>query len=155
LADSREKYSLSSECFGAQFDWVITSPPYYGMRTYIPDQWLRNWFVGGSDTVDYTNKNQIAHTSPQIFGDNLHSVWKNVANSSSPKAKLIIRFGGISDRRANPLDLVKQSLHGSGWRVSAVRKAGTSKEGKRQADSFLRTKSIPLNEYDIWAQKAD
>ena len=26
---------------------VITSPPYYGMRTYIQDQWLRHWFLGG------------------------------------------------------------------------------------------------------------
>jgi len=29
------------------FSWVITSPPYFGMRTYRPDQWLRNWFLGG------------------------------------------------------------------------------------------------------------
>src|SRR5262249_34411512 len=27
-----------------RFRWVITSPPYYGMRSYFPDQWLRNWF---------------------------------------------------------------------------------------------------------------
>ena len=26
--------------FGRRFHWVITSPPYYGMRTYGPDQWL-------------------------------------------------------------------------------------------------------------------
>jgi hypothetical protein len=27
--------------------WVVTSPPYYGMRTYVADQWLRYWFLGG------------------------------------------------------------------------------------------------------------
>lgn len=153
LSDSREVQSLSSESFDSQFNWVITSPPYYGMRTYIPDQWLRNWFVGGNDTVDYSNSNQIAHSSPDIFIDNLHRVWQNAAYASSPEARLIIRFGGISDRQANPLELIKQSLVGSGWSVSAIRRAGTSDEGKRQADSFLRKKSIPLSEYDIWARK--
>jgi DNA methylase len=29
------------------FRWVITSPPYHGMRSYFPDQWLRDWFLGG------------------------------------------------------------------------------------------------------------
>jgi hypothetical protein len=32
--------------------WVITSPPYYGLRTYRPDQWLREWFLGGACKVD-------------------------------------------------------------------------------------------------------
>jgi DNA methylase len=35
---------------------VVTSPPYYGMRTYRQDQWLRNWFLGGPSTVDYTSQ---------------------------------------------------------------------------------------------------
>ena len=155
LADSREEQSLSPMLLGSQFDWIITSPPYYGMRTYIPDQWLRNWFVGGHDTVDYNNDNQIAHSSPEVFIDNLHSVWKNAAQASSHKARLIIRFGGISNRRANPLDLIKQSLRGSGWKISNVCRAGTSEKGKRQADSFLRIKSTPLNEYDVWAKIED
>jgi hypothetical protein len=37
------------------------SPPYYGRRTYIPDQWLRNWFLGGSSNVEYSNDLQLAH----------------------------------------------------------------------------------------------
>jgi hypothetical protein len=36
--DSRKWADASLE---GLFSWVITSPPYYGMRTYIPDQWLR------------------------------------------------------------------------------------------------------------------
>ena len=30
-----------------RFTRVITSPPYLGMRTYLPDQWLRYWALGG------------------------------------------------------------------------------------------------------------
>lgn len=154
LSDSRQEHSLSPGNGFPGFNWIITSPPYYGMRTYIPDQWLRNWFVGGADTVDYSNDRQIAHSSPEIFTDNLHRVWQNAAQASNSEARLVIRFGGISDRKASPLELIKQSLVNSGWRLSAIRRAGTSEEGKRQADSFLRKKSAPVCEYDIWAKKA-
>jgi hypothetical protein len=41
---------------------TITSPPYYGMRTYVEDQWLRNWFIGGPPEIDYGNDQQIRHT---------------------------------------------------------------------------------------------
>ena len=64
LADSRVAEALQPQTPGSRFNWVITSPPYYGMRTYTPDQWLRNWFVGGPDLVDYTNRDQIIHSSP-------------------------------------------------------------------------------------------
>jgi hypothetical protein len=32
----------------------LTSPAYYGLRTYVADQWLRNWFLGGPAYVDYS-----------------------------------------------------------------------------------------------------
>ena len=153
LADSREAGALQPETPEIRFDWVITSPPYYGMRTYIPDQWLRNWFVGGPDTVDYTNRDQVVHSSPEDFAADLRQVWRNAENVCTEDAKMVIRFGGITDRRANPLDLIKSSLSDSGWRITTIREAGSATEGKRQADAFLRTKSKPMVEYDVWATK--
>lgn len=152
-ADSRSRESLAPPEGSEGFDWIITSPPYYGMRTYIPDQWLRNWFVGGSDEVVYGNQNQVAHTSPEVFASDLRAVWKNAAAFSSTDARLVVRFGGISDRRADPLSLAKASLQDSGWKIVTIRDAGTATAGKRQADAFLRTRSKPLTEYDIWATK--
>lgn len=151
LADSRTADALLPEHQETRFKWVITSPPYYGMRTYIPDQWLRNWFLGGSDTVDYTNRRQVVHSSPEDFTHDLRTVWRNTASVCSDKAKMIIRFGGITDRKANPLELIKNSISDSGWRVTTLRKAGSATEGKRQADAFLRTKTRPMVEYDVWA----
>ncbi len=153
LADSREAGALQPETPEIRFDWVITSPPYYGMRTYIPDQWLRNWFVGGPDTVDYTNRDQVVHSSPEDFAADLRQVWRNAENVCTEDAKMVIRFGGITDRRANPLDLIKSSLSDSGWRITTIREAGSATEGKRQADAFLRTKSKPMVEYDVWATR--
>jgi len=151
LADSRAEATLRLAKPTNRFNWVITSPPYYGMRTYIPDQWLRNWFVGGPDIVDYSNCGQIVHSSPIDFAANLRQVWQNSARVCADDATMIIRFGGLSDRRANPLDLIKSSLSESGWRITTIHGAGSATKGKRQADTFLRIKTKPMDEYDIWA----
>jgi hypothetical protein len=150
-ADSRKVEALQPDAPEVQFNWVITSPPYYGMRTYIPDQWLRNWFVGGPDAVDYTCRAQVVHSSPEDFAADLRQVWRNAEIVCAADAKMVIRFGGITDRRANPLDLIKSSLSDSGWRITTIREAGSAAEGKRQADAFLRTKSKAMVEYDVWA----
>lgn len=153
LADSREADAVQPEEPHTRFNWVITSPPYYGMRTYVADQWLRNWFVGGPDFVDYTNRDQVLHSSPEKFAAELHRVWRNAANVCAPSAKMVIRFGGITDRTADPLGIIKGSLTRSGWKISTIRQAGTAAHGKRQADTFLRKRSTPVLEYDIWAAK--
>jgi hypothetical protein len=123
------------------------------MRTYIPDQWLRNWFVGGPDVVDYTNSDQVVHSSREDFAADLRQVWSNTGNVCAQDAKMVIRFGGIPDRHAIPIDLIKNSLSDSGWRIATITDAGSATEGKRQADVFLRTKSKPMIEYDIWATR--
>ncbi|MFW5955411.1 MAG: DNA methyltransferase, partial [Rhodothermales bacterium] len=50
LGDAR---SLSAEWLQGRVDTVVTSPPYWQMRTYKPDQWLRLWFLGGPEDVEY------------------------------------------------------------------------------------------------------
>lgn len=150
VADSRAAEALQPQLRETLFDWVITSPPYYGMRTYIPDQWLRNWFIGGPETVDYCSSNQIAHSSPQDFVSDLRKVWQNTARVCAKDARMVIRFGGITNRRANPLELAKSSLNDSGWCITTIRKAGSAVEGRRQADAFLRAKTEPMTEYDVW-----
>lgn len=154
LRDSRELDSLTPNSEDTRFSWVITSPPYYGMRTYIPDQWLRYWFLGGAAHVDYTNEHQVMHSSPEDFAADLRKVWNNVAEGCKSDANMVVRFGGISDRRTNPLELVKNSFRNSPWRLSTIRSAGSALEGKRQADAFLRSRSKPVVEYDLWAKLA-
>jgi len=46
---------------------VVTSPPYYGMRTYVQDQWLRNWFLGGPSQIDYAAGPQLNHGGQDRF----------------------------------------------------------------------------------------
>jgi len=131
--------------------WVLTSPPYYGMRTYLPDQWLRLWFVGGSADVDYSMNGQIEHTSPSIFANQLKQVWQNTGFLCKPGARLIIRFGAINDRKAEPLPILKESLKDTGWRIQTRKSAGYASEGRRQALHISKASKRALEEYDIWA----
>jgi DNA methylase len=138
---------------GARFSWVITSPPYLGMRTYIPDQWLRNWFVGGPPHVPYRHPAaEVSHHTREAFVEQLRAVWGHVAQRCLPPARLVCRFGGINDRKADPLIIIRESLAGSHWRLSAVRPAGTAFDGRRQAAQFgERGRSQPRREYDVYA----
>jgi hypothetical protein len=152
LDDSRRPGRLRAISGCRRFHWIITSPPYYGMRTYVQDQWLRYWFMGGPDYVDYTVSGQLNHLSPELFARQLRQVWDNAALVSTKSACLVVRFGGIRDRKADPLELIRESLRQSAWHLQHVHHAGSASSGKRQADAFLKTKRQPLAEYDCWAR---
>lgn len=134
-------------------NWVITSPPYYGLTTYVPDQWLRNWFVGGPAEVAYTTKGQLPHNGLHTFEAGLKKVWINAAAHSAQGANLVVRFGAINDRRIDsPHAIVRRSLSGTPWRVVLARPAGTASTGRRQAESFGAAREAAAVEYDVWAK---
>lgn len=147
--DSREK-SIYTEIPTGKINWVITSPPYYGMRSYLSDQWLRSWFLGGPSSVDYSTEGQISHASPDVFASHLKSVWQNVGTSCIQGARIVIRFGAINDRKVDALSLLRQSLKDSGWTIVAVTSAGSASEGHRQALHFSHTRTRAIEEHDIW-----
>lgn len=148
-----------SRAFGVfgtrRFRWAITSPPYYGMRTYIPDQWLRSWFLGGPARVAYKPPaSEIGHVSPDAFADDLRMVWKQIAANAACTAQLVIRFGGIADRDVDPVTLLKSSLSDSGWRLKTMISAGDANAGRRQATQFVHGGPAPREEYDFYAELA-
>ena len=139
----------------ARFSWIITSPPYYGMKTYIPDQWLRNWFLGGSIKIEYEGRpTDFQHSSPDHFSNQLRQVWLNSALMSAGNARLVCRFGGIHDRKHDCMDILKSSFRESGWRITNIRPAGSALDGRRQASQFgVRQKKHPRQEYDLYAKR--
>lgn len=152
LADSR---TLSARHVHRPADWVITSPPYYGLRTYLPDQWLRLWFLGGPPQPDYTSANHLNHGSPERFANELRKVWQATAEVSSGNARLCVRFGGINDRSASPRAIIDHSICDSGWKVQTVKSAANATAGKRQADHFLASRQRPVAEFDLWAVRGE
>ena len=151
--DSREDSAYKAIPNDRNIKWVITSPPYYGMRTYIPDQWLRLWFLGGKPKVDYSNEDQLPHQSPDTFSSELKKVWYKIAKISENGARLVIRFGGINYRKADPKEIIKDSLSKSGWKIMTILGAGSASRGKRQAEHFSKSITSAQEEFDVWAYK--
>lgn len=148
LGDSRFANSLPRRA--RNFSVVVTSPPYYGMKTYVEDQWLRNWFLGGSDFVPYRVYDQIDHAGKVAFTESLGSVWKNMARSNADSLDMHIRFGIIPSARVDAKEIVRASLESSGerWREVSVRGASTASAGKRQAEQ-MNADSDAVTEYDF------
>jgi hypothetical protein len=146
IGDSRDPKLFRS--FHAP-DLVITSPPYFGMRTYVPDQWLRNWFLGGPPNVEYAYQQQICIGSAEDFSESLATVWDNIARVGAPTLTIVARFGGIRSRRSNPFSILRQSFIGSShrWRLTSLRPVDSIAPGRRQADQMCATHD-PLSEFD-------
>ena len=153
LADSRDDIVFRHRLKQGPFDWVITSPPYFGLQTYRPDQWIRLWFLGGPDTVDYSQADQLTHANPQDFASQLRRVWKNCANVCNSGARMVIRFGHLPNRKVDAFDIMRDSLRGTDWRIQTKCDAGTASSGRRQADHF-GVRSNSAQEFDVWAIKS-
>jgi DNA methylase len=149
--DSRSKSSWEQLDEGVKAQWVITSPPYYGMTTYLPDQWLRLWFVGGESTVHYGKEEQIGHSSPSEFANQLRDVWTHAGQHCQEGAQLVVRFGGINDRKADPLTIIKDSFNETDWKIARIENAGSASHGRRQALHFATAHTDPREEHDLWA----
>lgn len=133
---------------------VITSPPYLGMRTYVSDQWLRNWFLGGPDVVDYDSTGQLGQSAVEKYVDDLKKVWVNVATCCSEEAEMVIRFGCLASLVIDAEDVIRRSLEGTPWRLTRTESAGDSRSGKRQADAFSCSKASPIEEIDVYCVRA-
>lgn len=150
-ADSRTNFENKIQI---KFDYIVTSPPYYGMFTYEQDQWLRKWFLGGPEVVSYSSKKQIKHGSEKTFVEDLSKVWKESAKVCKPNAKLIIRFGALpSLAYRTPSEIIKDSISfaDTGWQISTIKKAGTPNNSQRQASQFMNSNQNYVEEIDVYA----
>jgi hypothetical protein len=137
-----------------KIDLVITSPPYYGMRTYVADQWLRNWFLGGPSEVPYGEQCFLSHQSPDAFAESLSQVWDRVGERLSGRGRMFIRFGAIPSRKRDPRKIMDASLEHSrfSWEIRHVRRAESAASGKRQAchmGSRIKSSAIAEHDYEI------
>lgn len=133
---------------------VLSSPPYYGMRTYVQDQWLRHWLIGGSETIDYESSGQVDHLTPVGFAESLSAVWDNIYKKAADDIRMVIRFGGLASRKADYDQIFRNSIEQSAgdWLIYYSRNAGSASKGRRQADvmgSRIKTTAIEEKDYFI------
>lgn len=130
---------------------VVTSPPYFGMRTYVTDQWLRRWFLGGPSEPDYAMDKQLDMSSPEAFAGDLSKVWRSVASVAADGCTMTIRFGAIPSAPSSPERILRDSLDAAecGWTVKGAVDAGLPTKGRRQAEQFGFVRSKPIEEVDV------
>lgn len=152
LGDSRHAVSLPPS--SRDFSVVVTSPPYYGMRTYVEDQWLRNWFLGGPERIEYGNAEQLEHAGKEAFAKSLGLVWKNMARTKTDSLDMYIRFGIIPSANVDAKALMLSSLEESGvaWKVVHTKEAETASSGKRQANHMTASSTAAV-EYDFHVRR--
>ncbi len=107
--------------------------------------------LGGLSEVEYSAEGQILHWGPGAFASDLRQVWRNVGKISAPGAHLVARFGGIDDRKADPLSLIEMSFDGSGFELRTITPAGSASTGQRQDLHFSRSNAQAREEHDVWA----
>lgn len=148
--------TTSIEQMRSKFDLIVTSPPYYAMRTYVSDQWLRTWFVGGPPEVPYTTATvgQIAlQPNRTAFTSALATTWRVVARRSHTGAKLVIRFGTLPSAKTDPEKMILASLceSAAGWVVRDVCPVQPPAKKNRQASQF-RKAGVAVSEVDVTAE---
>jgi hypothetical protein len=129
-------------------DLVITSPPYMGLRTYIADQWLRLWFLGGPPSVTYRWPDQIGVESHERFSGFLRSALTGLAKATTDDAHAYLLLGSIPSIPVDVPALMRQTLQASdsNWRLVSTRNCGPASAGHRQAKQFGPA-SVPSSEF--------
>ena len=126
------------------------------MRTYVQDQWLRNWFLGGPDSIDYSAGSQLDHGGQDAFATSLGRVWRNIADiaASSETLHMYVRFGIIPSASVDAKRIFRDSLEESGvaWRLVSTRTAKSADAGKRQADQ-MKAESAAAIEFDFHVER--
>ncbi|HDP34229.1 MAG TPA: DNA modification methylase [Candidatus Hydrogenedentes bacterium] len=151
-ADSRY---IKLEALGRVFDWVVTSPPYYGMNSYSVDQWLRHWLVGGEAVPQYNTGRQISQQTPDAYVADLGKVWRNLAVACRPGTRLVARIGDVTGADAPPaVELLKASLHNAavGWKIYTCRAVRNTSPPSPSRPLFAPPAPKPVNETELFAR---
>jgi len=117
-------------------DYIVTSPPYLGMKTYGVDQWLRQWFIGGPSYPNYNEKGCIGFTGIDNFVNSLSMVWTRCSEIANPGCTLSVRLGSFGKRLVDCSALMQESIRrsDSGWTHSSTVEIGApSRNSSRQA----------------------
>lgn len=133
------------------FDWVITSPPYFGLNSFIDDQWLRRWFLGNPTAPDCL----LDQTDTAIYMRDLARVWRECAKVCRPGARLIVRFGGVPGvEDIVPRALLENALKraDAGWRIEGTRPVAVRRRRPSARLPFPLPAAYPFGEFELFAR---
>ena len=117
------------------FDYIVTSPPYYGMNTYRADQWLRYWFLGYPPEVPYSDQTQVSRGGLEGFIHALADVWHRVGELAHRGSQLCVRFGSVPSEPIDPEYIFRATLNSSEmpWRIMEITEVPPLQRKTRQS----------------------
>ena len=130
---------------------MVTSPPYIDTTDYAEDQWLRLWFLGGSDRPTLRLHKDDRHTHATKYWTFLEEVWRGSASLLRDTATVVVRIGGTKLDKVALFEGLRGSLVRGleGRTVTAVSGGSSSQIAKRQTNSFRPGTSANRMEHDF------
>lgn len=93
LSDARRAAEALSEHKG-RVKLLITSPPYLDTTDYAEDQWLRLWFLGGSEQPVLRLHRDDRHRNRHQYWRFLTECWSGCEQLLGEQVKVVVRIGG-------------------------------------------------------------
>lgn len=150
LGDARQSgHSLKSH--KATVALVVTSPPYIDTTDYAEDQWLRLWFLGGSETPTLRMHKDDRHTVAATYWSFLEEVWRGCEPLLRDESNIVVRIGGTKLGKPELLNGLQGSLMAGlkGRSVKILNGGNSSQITKRQTNSFRPGTSADRMEHDF------
>lgn len=135
-SDMRLLPRLMSETNIPQADCIITSPPYLDVTDFEEDQWLRLWFLGGSEvprSKQYSNDDR--HSNRDLYWGFIGDAWRVIGQIVAPDRHVVLRVGARHETSRQLADALLGASALSRRKVKLVH-VETSKIKRRQTDSF-------------------
>lgn len=148
--DSRQAGKLFAEHRNA-VSLVVTSPPYLDTTDYSEDQWLRLWFLGGSDRPLHRLNRDDRHTNLEDYWSFLKEIWQGMNSLLASRATVVVRIGGTKVPKEVLLEGLKSGLREAlpGFKVRTLHQGVSSVIAKRQTNAFRPGTSALRMEHDF------
>ncbi len=117
---------------------IVTSPPYLDTTDYAEDQWLRLWFLGGSERPLLNKNKDDRHTSIDRYWKFLSEAWAGCATLLREGAVLVIRLGGTRLDKTALLEGLRETLRigFAGRKIDPLHPGVTTEIRNRQTNVF-------------------
>lgn len=142
-ADSQEFGSYDTRRY---FDWVVTSPPYFGFTGFQSSQWLRLWVMGMEPDGDHS----VPHSDLGTYTKALSRVWRNCSRVGRPGTTMFLRLGVAAPRSTySTVHILESSLQHAGncWEITESRPLPRLNHADAQENPFPAPTPYPVDEY--------
>ncbi|HUG23197.1 hypothetical protein, partial [Piscinibacter sp.] len=130
---------------------VVTSPPYLDTTDYNEDQWLRLWFLGGSDAPHGGVNRDDRHTNLDDYWAFLKETWAGMNSLLKRGTHVVVRIGGTRIPKDDLMDGLLSSLRDglAELRVRPLTAGATTEIKNRQTNVFRPGTTSKRFEHDF------